>query len=260
MTTLRGASRHGSSHKRLNYNNQDAFISQVFSIPKFGKTYHIGLVSDGCSGNPNFSHNEVGANLLVLFALRRIQEYISSGMDIKTAINFLFQGCSEFLLSLMNQIVPNNFVWEYPFKSSKLDSSNSRTRFRDEYLAATLLGFISDGEKVITFSSGDGIILVGDDLEIIEQNDRPDYLVLSINNPTQGFCVKEYDYKDINRVAVMSDGLKLLVKEACFTDNIFSEMKKSPIALNVFLANKSDLYPDLMKDDCTIVAFDTTSI
>jgi hypothetical protein len=249
-----GVTRHGSSHKRLNYNNQDALLSQQFTVPKTGKTYHVGLVSDGCSGNPNFSHNEVGSNLLVLYAYRRIQEYVSSGMNTKDIPNCLFQSITDFLLTLMNLIIPNNFVWEYPFKSPKLNSSNSRNRFRDEYLAATFLGFISDGEVVVTFSAGDGIILVNEEVLIIEQNDRPDYPVLSINNPVNGFVVNEYDYVKINRIAVMTDGLKGLLSQDGFVDSIFSESKKGPMGLGVLMANKSDLYPDLMKDDCTIVA------
>lgn len=250
-------SHQGANHIRLGYNNQDAVISQKFFVSDFDKTYHVGLVSDGCSGIPFFSHTEVGSNLIVLYAFKRIQDYVASGLTVSEIPKVLFQSCTEFFLSLINLVMPSDIVWGYPITSPKLDSSSSRKRFRNEYLAATLVGYISDGDVVVTFSAGDGVIIVNNDINIIDQNDRPDYPVISINSPGQGFIVREYEYSKVSRISIMTDGLVDLIKsDAQFVDNLFTEAREGPRGITTFLNQVYELSAEKMKDDCTVVTFE----
>jgi hypothetical protein len=76
---LRGGSRHGTKHIRLNQSNQDAFTMQCFSVPSYQKNYHVGLVSDGCSGNPAFSHTE---GVSAVKAAAAVQAAVASGEDV----------------------------------------------------------------------------------------------------------------------------------------------------------------------------------
>jgi hypothetical protein len=253
---LRGGSKHGVKHMRLNFNNQDAFTFQTFEIPAFSKSYNVGLVSDGCSGQPSFSHNEVGAHLVVLYAYRRIQELVCAGLPIAQIPQVLYPSITEFLLDVMTKVMPPNIVWRYPVKLKGREDWGGQTRFKTDYLAATLIGFVSDGETLITFSAGDGIILVDDELVIVDQNDTPDYPAVSVNRTGSGFASKSYRFGDLKRVAIATDGLKFLISDLAFRAELFQANAGKAMGLQTFLATTALSKPELMQDDCTAVTLE----
>ncbi len=252
----RFGTKQGSKHINLGTNNQDAREIQSFSIPTSGKTFHVGLVSDGCTGNPLFSHNEVGANLLILYAYRRIQELICSSVPIGEIPKALFPSCTEFLLNLTGWVIPPTIVWQYPAPIKDREEWSSQKRFRTDFLAATLLGFITDEQDLVTFSAGDGIILVNDDIEVIDQDDKPEYPAISINQPGKGFVTKHHRMDTVRRVAVMTDGLESLMKDPTFVDRMFRDKLDTPLGLQFVLNLAFKANPELMKDDCTAVTLE----
>jgi hypothetical protein len=257
---VRKGSVHGAKHKNLHVNNQDAMLVENFSISTFKKEYRVGLVSDGCTGNPIFSHNEVGANLLTVFAYRRIQDFICAGANIAEVPKVLFLSITEFIGSLVNQIMPSSVYWPYPVKLKDREGWSSATRFRNDYLAATLLGFITDGVDCVIFSAGDGIIMINDELEIIDQNDQPDYPAVSVNQVGKGFAVKQRPLAEINRLIISTDGLDdgtaPLIKEKDFREKMFNHLPGNPFGLQCLLNIYSEQFPEKMKDDCTAVTLE----
>lgn len=251
---MREGSKQGSKHVRLGYNNQDAKLSQSFTIAKFGKTYHVGIVSDGCSGNPFFSHTEVGAHLGVLYSFRRIQELICSRVPLDQIPQVLYPSITEFMLDMTNKLMPSHIAWNYPLKVKDREHFNGQARLRTDYLAATLLGFIADEEDLVTFSAGDGVILINNDLNVIDQNDKPDYPVVSINSPGQGFTTNAHKMNGIQRLAISTDGLSGLMRNSQeFRDKLFSHQQGQSIGLQTLLNVTSMQSPEEMKDDCTVV-------
>ncbi len=253
---LRRATKHGSNHIRLGFNNQDAAEAQTFAIPSRGQAYYVGLVSDGCTGNPMWSHNEVGASLLTLYAYRRIQELVCSGISLSDIPKVLYPSCTEFLLDLMGKVMPSHVVWKYPTPPKGRDTWSGQTRFKNDYLSATLVGFITDGEQLVVFSAGDGIILVNDEVTIIDQNDLPEYLSVSINDPNQGFAVSTRAFAEVRRLAIMTDGLKGLVGDTRFVASMFGSEHENPLALQFLLNRTFNATPNLMSDDCTVVTLE----
>lgn len=251
--SIRSASRHGTMHARQNYGNQDAMQAQTFTIPTLGKSFHVGLVSDGCSGNPMFSHTEVGAQLLALYAYKRIQGLICTGVSLDEIPKILFPSCTEFLWGLINQLSSPKMVWSYPAPVKGREDWSSARRLETDYLAATLLGFICDEEKLVTFTCGDGIVLVNDDVTIIDQDNRPEYPVFSVNAPSAGFVTRSYDMSSIQRVAVMTDGLMDFVKNAESRDQLFTHMPGNPYGLQLLLNVAANRNPEKVKDDATLV-------
>lgn len=251
--SVRSASRHGTMHRRLNLNNQDAVQAQTFAVPAIGKYFHVGLVSDGCTGNPMFSHTEVGAHLLSLYAYKRIQELICTGVPLEEIPKTLFSICTEFLWGLINQLSSPGMVWAYPGIIKGREKWDSVRRLKTDYLAATLLGFICDEDKLVTFTSGDGIVLVNDDVTIIDQNDQPEYPVISVNAPSTGFATRVYDMSNIQRVAVMTDGMKDFVKDTESRNHLFMHMPEHPLGLQLLLNVAADQHPERVKDDATLV-------
>lgn len=254
----RGGSILGSKHRNLHVNNQDALCTQSFSIKDFGKNYQIGLVSDGCTGNPMFSHTEVGSNLLVVYAFRRIQNIICAGTSMADVPKLLFPSITEFILILNNLVMPDRTYWPYPVKIKGRENWSSSTRFRTDYLAATLIGFVSDGTDCVIFSAGDGIIMINNELQIIDQNDEPDYPMSSIDQPGKGFFIQEISMKEVDRLLISTDGLKKFIGEKEFVEQIYSFQPESILGLQFLLNINSEKFPEKMTDDCTAVTLKKT--
>lgn len=251
---MRSGSKHGTKHARLGINNQDARVSQFFTVPAFAnKQYHVGLVSDGCTGNPLVSHTEVGAHLLSLYAYRRIQELICAKVPMEQIPMVLYPSLTEFMLDLTTKVMPQHVVFNYPFPIRKREHYTGQAIFRTDFLAATLLGFISDGTDLTVFSAGDGVILINDNLTVIDQNDEPSYPVISVNQPGKGFVTQSYRMSDVERVAISSDGLKDLLQNAVFRNELFGHKPDQVQGLQTLLNLTSINSPELMQDDCTAV-------
>ncbi len=260
---VRKATHQGSKHRQLGFNNQDGVLLEPFCIPAFGKRYTVGIVCDGCTGLPGFSKTEVGASLLPVFVYGRCQEFLCSGLPLSQIPTALFQSCTEFLRDLAQKVVPSNLYWGYPeellpaltkLKTGRLDWDVA-TRFRVDYLSATLLGFVADEAEIVIFSAGDGIILVNDEIDVIDQNNKPEYPASSINNPGKGFSVRIFNRNDIRRVAVCSDGLTELMKDPEFVEQMFSA-HPGLFGLQVLLNNTYNERDYLMEDDCTAITFE----
>jgi hypothetical protein len=258
-TTLRRGSVHGVRHARLGVNNQDAAELLEFSIPKWGKTYRIGILSDGCTGIPAFTRSEVGANLLALFCLSRIQELIALGTRLEDIPLPLYHAVTSFIRDLSNTLMPATTFWPYPmqFPPGKHEFRNRLSpnrRLVVDYLAATLLGFIDDGDKIVTFQAGDGVIIVNDQVMVTDQNDRPEYPAVSVTSPGGGFDIKMYESPTVNRLALASDGLEDLLTrpELGLPDQLF-DATDNPQSLQFCLQRLRKLVPEHMPDDCTVV-------
>lgn len=252
----RSATRQGSKHIQLGYNNQDAWMNETFGIPAWRKQYHVGIVSDGCSGLPRFSRTEVGANLISLFAYTRIQEFLCGGVSPDEIPRALFQACAEFVRNLSNTLMPSSISWPYPAGIEDRATWSCTQRLRADYFSATFICFICDGEDVIIMSRGDGIILINDELKIIDQDDKPDYLASSTNNPGSGFVTQKVPLANLNRLVISTDGLKELMTDPAFVRRMFEHMPGNPMGLQ-FLLNRTYLTsPELMKDDCTAITLE----
>ena len=254
---LRRASVQGTKHIQNGWNNQDASLAESFRIDAWGKEYNIGLVSDGCTGLPAFSRTAVGSNLLVCYAYSRIQELICAGIDLKDIPIPLFHAVTEFIRDLSQKIMPQTVNWGYLNGLPKTHADRLRwsatKRFRVDYLSATLLGFITDGETIVIFSAGDGVIIVNDDVAVIDQDDRPEYPASSINAPGKGFEVQVYNVEDVQRLAIVTDGPEKLLRKPEFVERCFSHKSGNPMGLQFVFNIARRKNPELMTDDCTAV-------
>lgn len=250
---LREGWTHGKKHIRLRFNNQDSVITQSIHIPATGKTYHIGLLADGCTGLPGVTHTEMGAHLNVIFSLSRIQDLICAGVPIAQIPDVLYELLKGYLSGLVKELMPRETIWTYPIKIKGREDFSSQTRLKTDYLAATLLGFISDETTLVTFYAGDGVIMINDEVQSIDQHDKPDYPIISLNKAGSGFVTKEYDMEGIERVLVGSDGLKEKMPEKAFRDGLFGHQPGSASGLRTFLNLQSDQDPHLLGDDCSAV-------
>lgn len=252
--SMRAGTKQGSKHVQLGYNNQDGYLADTFAVPAWRKRYHVGIVSDGCSGKPAFSRTEVGARLLPPYVYGRIQGLVCSGTKLEDIARVcLYPMVTEFIRTMENLVMPGNVSWPYPVPIDGREGWGAGQRFRADFMSATLLGFITDEIDLVVFSAGDGIKLVNNDLTVIDQNDQPDYPAASVNRLGGGFNVQCYKMDDVSRAAVMTDGPKELVADTVFRDALFTNQQDSPLGLQFLLNVTYNQRSELMRDDCTVV-------
>jgi hypothetical protein len=250
---------HGVKHAQLGVNNQDDLAVATFSIPKWERNYRIGIVSDGATGLPAFTRTEVGSRLTTAFCVARLQAFIKGGTATENLPIALYPALTEFLRNLASDVMPATTFWPYPGKfqgpNDYRNQLNATNRFITDYLAATVLGFVDDGETLVTFQAGDGTIIVNDEVMVTDQNDRPDYPVLSIDSPRGGFEVNTYPLDTIRRLALCSDGVEELLElpGLDLPQLLFCGSADKPMALQVLLKRLLREYGHKMGDDCTVI-------
>lgn len=257
---VRMASVQGVKHVQNGINNQDAAAVHEFVVPKWNKTFRIGLVSDGCSGIPAFSRCEVGANLTVTFCVARIQQLVLGGVELAKIPSLLYRSLTDYLRTIANLTMPSSVQWAYPVRfSGPRAFRNNLTvtdRFLTDYLMATVIGYIDDGTTLVTFQAGDGVIVVNDDVIVVDQNDAPSYPALAVSASSDEFDVVSYKSEEVVQLAVATDGIEELLKlpELGLPVRLFEHYAESPLGLRALLVNLCDQYPDRVSDDLTVVA------
>jgi hypothetical protein len=191
----------GFTHRNLEYNNQD------FVLVEENEEYSMGLIADGCGSGSN---SEVGAQLGLKYLMKRISERINSS----------WQGnLKEDLQKYSNQL-------------AGLHSDNPK-KFIKNFLLYTVIGFVERNGVLTILSFGDGVIVVDDKVEIIDQNNRPRY----INNELIGNEGGQFVFDQINfdgqTVMIGSDGVEDLIE-----------------GLNKGLIDEYENLEEFMKDEC----------
>ena len=206
---LRVGKKPGEPHVRKGINCQDHVDAGQFVIN--GKTYTIGFLSDGCSGeNPKASHTEVAAKLLTRKALVESRLLLMAGVSLEKLSGPLYQRCIDFLRLIAQATYPG------------LSSEPDYVQFIGDYMMATLLGVISDGETIISLRSADGVEIVNDTVNIVHDK-APIYVAYHVLNPAQmasivrkaghplilpqDFEVNIYEASTVKRFAIGSDGI-----------------------------------------------------
>jgi len=251
--TLHKASVHGTKHAKLGLNNQDACMVMEFLI---GPTsYRLGVVSDGCSGIPAVSRTEVGSNLLAAFCLTQVQELLSGGHRIDDIPAALYPALTGFCRTLSRLVVPEGTY--LPHRPSRLKGQEYRNdltpaeRFRIDYLAATIIGFLDDGTTLITFRKGDGVIIVNEHIQVIDQDNTPEYLGVSVNRPGEEFNVDTYDSAAVQRLVIATDGIEPLLALEGVGDQLFTPGGSYGMQGNLNVLRRE--YPEKLADDCSFV-------
>lgn len=200
---LRGGSIPGVDHQVKRFNNQDAFIKGSISLN--GNEFQYGVVFDGCSlGGKKTSKNEFGSRALCVFMENAIRNLIAMEIPVMRIPDQLFLQTIGYLRGIVNWTIPgasNEMLWD----------------FISKHLLSTVVGFIRTTHITLTFNAGDGVIIVGDDIIEIDQNNRPFYLAYMLMDPgyikknygivPTSFETKMYPSKDLKRIAVCTDGI-----------------------------------------------------
>lgn len=166
----------------MDYNNQDAVY--VTNNQKFS----IGVIADGCGSGTN---SEVGAQLGVRFVSKLIKECIDSKIEWKSILKDKIQSYS---------------------KSLAEKHSSNPADFFNNYLLNTIIGFVKHENLITIFHCGDGVIINGGQIKILNQNNRPQYVNKEfIGEPEGDFKFQEFTYSG-QTILIGSDGVEVLIK------------------------------------------------
>jgi len=254
---LRTGTVQGVKHTKLGTNNQDAVLTQQFEVPKRNKTYRVGVISDGCSGIPAFTHSEVGAHLLVTCCLARVQSLILREIPLVDIPGVLYHLVMDSMHGLTDIIMPARTHWPYNMRFTRerdayRNELNANQRFTVDYLAATLAGFIDDGETLVVFRADDGVLAIDDELFVVDQNNEPAYPMLS---PSGSFETLTFASADVSRLCLATDGIKelLTADDLLLPGALFEANPANPMGLQYKLNRLRKECGEKMGDDCTII-------
>lgn len=224
---IRGGKVIGRQHVLTGKNCQDAYAiyNPVEDEGQLSHTLSAGVLSDGCGSSPT---SEVGANLIVQRAISSAMESevgrIWKKWSLHQVVEYVEKSVLEYLSNLPRGIWGGDFVVKN--------------------LLATVLGFVTDGEKIIIFSSGDGTIFIEDDVLQIDEDNRPSYLAYNLLGQKVGFKIIEVDLKETEKIALASDGF-----ESELIDDFWSKEHPNGVQrlLNVYSKKKH------FSDDATLI-------
>ena len=195
----------GRSHRLMQQNCQD-FATSGPSAP--GTTF--GLVLDGCgskyrdNNGTHPSHNEVGANLLGAYAAAFLNRNlavsgqplaVSNQQFVEDVVSQLYQACVTYLDCL---------VTLHPFQDE-----NERRRFVATRLLCTMLGFVVTPETAVCFWSGDGYLVINDEIVPLDSENHPDYPAYQLLHGERNGRFNMLTIRsrpELTRLAVTSDG------------------------------------------------------
>jgi hypothetical protein len=257
-----GATQQGVEHKRENQNNQDAVSILI------NDGYLIGVICDGCSSTHNnlqdaISNNEIGAKLIGYTILQDVEKNIrNNGVD-----DLFLAEVSNRVLHKLQKIV-DIFCEE---------DEEKKELFIYDFLMSTIIGFIVTRDKYVIFHSGDGIIGINGDIQILEETglyfgEKLLYICCPNKYP---FNSHRSDLKvfssgkasEINNIFLATDGFYEIVKnnEEALIDFI---EKSTPVVKNGFnflirefrkkiiwndAIIKTTLNTNLLKDDASFL-------
>lgn len=219
----------GATHKKLEYNNQD------FVLVSEEENYTLALIADGCGSGAN---SEVGAQLGLYFIAKFIKENIHK----------------DWKGNLKNELLI------YSQNLAKLHNEDTQT-FIKNFLLYTVIGCLIQEDSLTTFSCGDGVIIIDDKVQIIDQNNQPQYF----NNALRGGESSDFSFQELKfenqSIVLGSDGLVDLmegIKQGLIDEytslQAFMDDENNfinPIQLPKLLQKYA--HRGVLKDDCSII-------
>jgi serine/threonine protein phosphatase PrpC len=229
----------GSSHRKLFYNNQDAY--EYYQ----DKNIIIGVVADGCGSGSN---SEVGARL---------------------GVNFVVNFCKKhFQNSPFDAEILKNGLVDHLKILIKNQQTDEELDFIENYLFFTLFGFVIQADQTYIFHSGDGMYQLNEKVVLIEQDNRPNYIAKNLISGKAKIEVEMIETDKLERLLVATDGLTHLndkflndetidnmtqISDIFDNDDYFEDM----IALPKYLTDLS-VNRNILKDDTTLIMLKNT--
>lgn len=147
----------GREHIVYGINCQDSVNTKSFDYK--GNSYLTGVVSDGCGEGKK---SEVGSHLATSFVSAKMEQLIKKGLSETEIPSRIFKKLLNFLRSIMDSYGLKNHPEE-------------EVSFIRDHLLFTVIGFIIGPKDTVIFATGDGVVILNEDIVIRDQQNSPSY-------------------------------------------------------------------------------------
>ena len=243
----------GNRHTKKGINNQDAYSVDHVIID--GREHLYGVVADGCSvgGKKNLRgqtvRTEVGAVLLTAFVRSEIPLLLAAHTPIESFPEILYHRCVSYLANIARTTV--------------VGGPEKQWDFIERHLLSTVVGFVMNEQVTVPFYSADGVIVVNNEVNIIDEQNVPSYLAYHLVDRSilgqaadklpRSFSWALYPTAEVDRFAVCTDGIAGLWHEDPQSINgIWEYQPDASAGLQWWLNKRSN--DSKFVDDCTIIA------
>ena len=241
----------GRDHKLFNVNRQD--FCETFTDE--GDVY--GIVCDGCGSG---LYTEVGASLIGNFILRLLStlDLQSFNSPFDTSIATTYEEVSKETISQYIEAKITLKVYSFIEQittNMQFENVADKVKFINDYFLTTFIFGVVLRDFIVVGHCGDGVIVVDNDINVIDQGLGPHYLAYN-NVPKealqvqpshlQGIKISIYNPKIVSRIAIGTDGLTPLVEKV---DELFN-VPRLQRKFNVWSKDK------IFFDDAACVTFE----
>jgi hypothetical protein len=230
LTTVRARAGQiiGRSHLNRQANCQDSYaLAQT-------ENYVVGVVCDGCGEG---QHSEVGSTLAAKYIVTQAIQLLEADYDLAEIPTMLYGRVVDYLEALVEVSSPVN-----------------RVQFVKHHLLFTIVGVILTESGGVLFSSGDGLIVVDNMVNAIDQRNKPAYIAYHlIQEHVISASVIQHQFTtqpltDWQRIVIATDGFEVdLLAELSDLQHPRSLQRK----LNVW-SNQGKRF----QDDATIIVLE----
>lgn len=246
LLQLRGGMVVGLDHSQWQNNRQDAFYCEVNII--HNQLYWVGVVADGCGSG---KHSEVSASLLPLFTTKQIMHLLQFATPVLQIPMALYPSIVAFLQRIQ-QLVP-------------FETTREKSVFVQDYLLATVIGFVINESEGVLFHAGDGYWAENGVVTRIEHDNRSPYIGYHLvpielrhdaGQLPRCFSTQIIDATELDSLAIATDGFSeaLLLR-------LFKESLPGPLGIQLWMnkingPRNPDPSGGLFYDDAAVVVFE----
>lgn len=222
----------GNEHERTKRNRQD--FCGYFLPAETGRRRYGGVICDGCSAG---IYSEVGAALIGTLILNLIKAGDIAKPDV-------FSGYFEDNIS--------RFI-QHLVRSIKVSSEKDKINLIHHFLLTTFIFVVIEEERIVIGRSGDGVIIINHDVNIIDQQGKPHYIAYReipqeyfTGSPSalDDFSITLYPASPVNSLVIASDGLVPVVQEQKLPEIYGTKKRQLQRKFNVWQQKDRLFYDD----------------
>lgn len=239
--SLNCASIIGRDHELSKKNRQD-FTHSFISTECI-----VGTVCDGCGES---KYSEVGASLMSLMIVNYLRHFQTCLFheSFKKRLEEEFACCFK--------AIERAVYIDYSQTSEKVG-------FVKDFLLSTCLFCVLLEDKIVVGNCGDGVIIIDDKINNIDQSGKPEYIAYksvpkeALDTPSTEldfFNIQIFEQSNVNRIIIGTDGIQPLVDKG-LTSQLYNTQKRK-------LQRKFNVWQNegLFADDATCIVIEKQNV
>jgi len=227
----------GTDHTFVKLNCQDFCRVETNEL----QTKICGIVCDGCSSG---MMSEVGAMLIGQYFLNFLMRLDCANLDDEGLQVIVQPWIEGFIDDIATAVIFGSNIKE-------------KVSFLEHNMMATFIFCVIDNDKIFIGRCGDGVIILNDDVQVIDENDRPSYVAYNCipreykQSNSLPVTVQVDQIFTTNKIVIATDGLR-----AAITNNLTSELYGTTKRQLQRKFNVWQMQDKIFSDDTSCIVFE----